>query len=266
MYSCSIKECVCKVWGCNGVHLTHWVMSGLSSAKTSCIIRSNATSYVSTRMQMPRYQHPLLYEKHALLEEQLRLACCCLCECSKQLEGPRLCAVWKKVEEQPAANEGSSNSYTTDSQNLGAAPLFPRFRDAASRQDGLWACIACVRERVKEAAAAVNAATDPAAPPCKTDPAVGSIPHGLIQLISQHPTDSQAQPSQQHQPHSNHRQTNPLSNSHPLSHLNRQTNPRSSSHAWCRPGMQRMSALQRWRQRQHSNQISSRCRHRPVLR
>jgi hypothetical protein len=30
--------------------------------------------------------------------------------------------------------------------------------------------------------------------------------------------------------------------------------------------MQRMSALQRWRQRQHSNQISSRCRHRPVLR
>jgi len=181
------------------MQLTCWVMSGLSSAKTSCIIRSNAPSYVSTRMQMPRYQHPLLYEKHALSKEQLRLACWCLCECSKQLEGPRLCAVWKKVEEQPAADEGSSNSYTAGSQNLGTGPLCPRFQDAASRQHGLWACIACVRKRVKEAAAAVDAAADPADPPCETDPAA-LIPHGLMQLISQYPTDSQVQPSQQHQP------------------------------------------------------------------
>ena len=85
-----------------------------------------------------KYQHPLLYETHSLSEEQLRLACCCLCECSKQLEGPRLCAVWK-VEEQPAVDEGSSNSYTAGSQNLGTGPLCPRFRDAASRQHGLWA-------------------------------------------------------------------------------------------------------------------------------
>ena len=52
-----------------------------------------------------------------------------------------------------------------------------------------WACIACVRKRVKEAAAAVNAAADLAAPPCETDPAA-LIPHGLMQLISQHPTES----------------------------------------------------------------------------
>lgn len=150
------------------------------------------------RMQMPRFQHPLLYQKHVLSEEQLKLACCCLCECSKRLEGPRLCAVWKEVKEQPAEAEWGSNSYTAGSQHLGTAPLCPRFRDAASHQHGLWACNACVRKRVKEASAAVAAAADPAAPLCETDPAA-LIPHGLMQL-SQHPTDSQAEPSQQHQP------------------------------------------------------------------
>ena len=61
---------------------------------------------------MTRYKHPLLGAefKHIPKEQREQLPLCCLRRCKGWLEATRLDFAWLKVEEQPAADEGSSSN------------------------------------------------------------------------------------------------------------------------------------------------------------
>ena len=146
---------------------------------------------------MTRYKHPLLGAefKHIPKEQREQLPLCCLRRCKGWLEATRLDFAWLKVEEQPAADEGSSSNsnsrYTAGKLDLGTT-LHHTFHDPASRQHGLCACKACARRRAKVCEAATAVAETALQP--ETDPDA-VFPHHL--LSSQPSLQPSLQPSSQ---------------------------------------------------------------------